>query len=65
MLGDLGVDASYCEGVHRDSMADVGLGVKGVAFYSSFHGGYTVMWAVGGVLDMDAEVAAPDGGPRG
>ena len=58
------MDASYCGGVHLDSVADVGLAAKGVTFYS-FRDGCTMMWVVGGVLDMDAGTAAPDGGLHG
>lgn len=59
------MDASYCGGVDPDPVANAGLGAKGNTFYSSYSGGCTVMWAVGGGSDMDAGVAAPEGGPHG
>ena len=60
-----GVGAFYHGGVNPDSFANVRLGVEGDAFYSSYRGGCTVMWAVCSVSDMDAGTPAPVGGPHG
>ena len=59
------MDASYCGGVDPYSETDAGLGEKGDPFYFSYHGGCIVLWTFCGALDMDAGVAALEGGPHG
>lgn len=52
------MSASYCGGVDPNFGADVKLGMKDDAFYSSYRGWCTVMCTVGRVSDMDAIAAA-------
>ena len=65
LVGGTCVDASCGGGVDPDYVADAGLGVKRDAFYSSYHGGYTVMWSDDSGLDMNAGAVVPGGGLHG
>ena len=56
---------SYCGGAGPTSVAHAGLGVKDVDFRSSYRGWYSVVRAVGEVLDLDVGAAAPYGGSHG